>query len=142
MLAEGSGQVDSAIAGVDGSVAERLEAANRPRPAWLECRMERGGKKPVLCAVLLVMGKGPCLPLSREWGGGGVLTLKVQEVTWSLGPKNRDSPGGRNKAGRDEMVSVFRAAGICLCVCRLIEFYLSLDSQREAPKFRSPAEGL
>lgn len=107
MLAEG-GQVDSAIAGVDGSVAEKARGLQaRPRPAWLECRMERG-KKPVLCAVLLVMGKGPCLPLSREWGRVGVvLTLKVQEVTWSLGPKSGDSPGGRNKAGRDEMVSVF-----------------------------------
>lgn len=71
MLAEGSGQVDSAIAGVDGSVAERLEAANRSRPAWLECRMERGGKKPVLCAVLLVMGKGPCSLLSGGVGQGG-----------------------------------------------------------------------
>ena len=40
------------------------------------------------------------------------------------------------------MVSVFCAAGVCLCVCRLIEFYLRLDSQREAPRFRSPAEGL
>lgn len=113
MLAEGSGQVDSAIAGVDGSVAERLEAANRPQPAWLECRMERGGKKPVLCAVLLVMGKGPCLPLSREWGGGGgVLTLKVQEVTWSLGPKNRDSPGAgiRQEEMRWSLYSVLLAS--------------------------------
>lgn len=108
MLAEGSGQVDSAIAGVDGSVAERLEAANRPRPAWLECRMERGGKKPVLCVVLLVMGKGPCLPLSREW----VLTLKVQEVTWSLGPKNRDSPGAgiRQEEVRWSLYSVLLAS--------------------------------
>lgn len=92
--AQRSGQVDSAIAGVDECMAEELEAANRPRPAWLECRMERG-KKPVLCAVLLVMGKGPCLPSQQGVGRGGgvVLTLKVQEVTWSLGPKNRDSPG-------------------------------------------------
>lgn len=39
-----------------GSVAERLEAANRPWPGLAAgCRMERGGKKPVLCVVLLVM---------------------------------------------------------------------------------------
>ena len=42
MLAEGSSQVDSAVAGVDRSVAGRLEAENGPRPAWLECSMDRG----------------------------------------------------------------------------------------------------
>ena len=137
MLAEGSGQVDSAVAGVDGGVAGRLEAENGPRPAWLKCRMDRGWKKPVLCAVLLVTGKGPCSPLSGEWGGeGGPYSEGAGN---GLEPRAQEQglPWGRNKGGRDETVSVFRAAGVCLCVCRLIEFYLRLDFAEGSPQMQT-----
>ena len=47
------------------------------------------------------------------WGREvGVLTLKVQEVTWSLGPRNRDSPGAgiRQEEMRWSLYSVLLAS--------------------------------
>lgn len=73
MLAEGSGQVDSAVAVVDGGVAGRLEAENGPRPAWLKCRMD--GMEEA-CFVCGSSGYGEGTLLTAQWGvgrGGGSL---------------------------------------------------------------------
>lgn len=51
-------------------------------------------------------------------------------------PRRRDSPGEeiRQKEGT---VSAFGAAGIYLCICRLIEFYLKLDSAEGSPQMQT-----
>ena len=98
--------MDNAVAGVDGGVEGRLKAENGPRPAWPECRMDRGGKKPVLCVVLLVTGKGPCsLPSvgsGREGGpcsegAGRGLEARAQE---------EGLPWGGNKAERGNSLCI------------------------------------
>ena len=72
-------------------------------------------------------------------GGAGraVLALKVQEGVWRLGPRRRDSPGEEIRQ-KEEAVSAFGAAGVYLCVCRLIEFYLRLDSAEGSPQMQTP----
>ena len=83
------------------------------------------------------MGKGPCSLLSGEWGGeGGPYS---EGAGSGLEPRAGEQglPWGRDKGGRDETVSVFRAAGVCLCVCRLIELYLRLDSAEGSPQMQT-----
>lgn len=96
-----------------------------------------GGKKPVLCMVLLVMGKGPCSLPSVGWGGEGGPCSEGAGRAWRLGPRSRDSPGDGIR-GKEETVSAFRAAGVYLCVCRLTEFYLRLDSAEGSPQMQTP----
>lgn len=46
--------MDSAIPGVGRSMGGRFKAKKEPSLAWLECKMNKGRRKPVLGRVLLM----------------------------------------------------------------------------------------
>ena len=82
------------------------------RPGWSVGWRE--GERSLFCVRFFwLWGRDPAHCSAGEWGREvGVLTLKVQEVTWSLGPRNRDSPGAgiRQEEMRWALYSVLLAS--------------------------------
>ena len=108
----------------------------RDRPGW-SVGWTGGGRSLFCVQFFWLRGRDPA---HRSVGSGAGRGGPYSEGAGSgLEPRAQEQglPWGRNKGGRDETVSVFRAAGVCLCVCRLIEFYLRLDFAEGSPQMQS-----
>lgn len=72
-----------------------------------------GGRRSLFCVRFFwLWGRDPAHCSVGSGAGRGVLTLKVQEVAWSLGRGSRDSPGAgiRGEEMRRSLCSVLLAS--------------------------------